>query len=140
MPGIFAPTPIQVPVAVQIRGEFVEAQKSGKSEVQFEENPEAYYKFDTSIQDTINDQSVIRHEEREGVNLRGLYSYSDGFFRRTVHYEADKDGYRVTKEDIEPIGNGPRFNPGGKADIRSTVSGDYSVTLQDYQTPQVVHS
>lgn len=34
---------------------------------------------------------------RDGLSLTGMYSYSDGFFRRTVHYAADEGGYRVTK-------------------------------------------
>ena len=29
------------------------------------------------------------------VQVTGSYSYSDGFYRRTVNYEADENGYRV---------------------------------------------
>lgn len=60
-----------------------------------------------------------------------MYSYSDGFFKRTVHYEADEGGYRVVKEEIEPIGDGPRINPLGKADVSSSIAGSYSITAED---------
>lgn len=57
----------------------------------------AHYTFDSSIQDTINDHAIIRQETRDGLALKGMYSYSDGFYTRTVHYEADEGGYRVVK-------------------------------------------
>lgn len=57
----------------------------------------AHYAFGTSIDDKINDHSIQREEVRDGLALRGMYSYSDGFFKRTVHYEADENGYRVVK-------------------------------------------
>lgn len=95
----------------------------------------AYYKFGTSVHDTINDHEHVRHEVREGLALKGMYSYSDGFFRRTVHYEADEGGYRVVKEEIQPIGDGegPKFNPKGQADVRSSLTGDYSITVGDFR-------
>jgi hypothetical protein len=95
----------------------------------------AYYKFGTSVHDTINDHEHIRQEERNGLALRGLYSYSDGFFRRTVYYEADEGGYRVTKEEIQPIGDGegPKFHPKGQADVKSSLSGDYTITVHDFK-------
>lgn len=64
-----------------------------------------------------------------------MYSYSDGFFRRTVHYVADEGGYRVTKEEIEPVGdgNGPKFNPRGVADVKSSLAGDYSINIEDFR-------
>lgn len=95
----------------------------------------AYYKFGTSIHDTINDHEHVRQEVREGLALKGMYSYSDGFFRRTVHYEADEGGYRVVKEEIEPIGDGegPKFNPKGQAAVKSTLTGDYSITVDDFR-------
>lgn len=40
---------------------------------------------------------MTRSETREGTALTGMFSYSDGFFKRTVHYRADENGYRVTK-------------------------------------------
>lgn len=57
----------------------------------------AHYTFDSNIQDGINDHAIVRQETRDGLALKGMYSYSDGFFQRTVHYEADEHGYRVTK-------------------------------------------
>lgn len=57
----------------------------------------ARYSFNSAVTDTINDQENVRQETRDGLNLRGLYSYSDGYFKRTVHYEADENGYRVVK-------------------------------------------
>lgn len=62
-----------------------------------EEAKSAHYAFSESVQDTINDHAIERVEERDGLKLKGLYSYSDGFFKRTVHYEADENGYRVIK-------------------------------------------
>ena len=41
---------------------------------------------------------------KQGVELTGVYEYNDGVFRRTVFYSADQDnGYRVTKEEVEPF-------------------------------------
>lgn len=57
----------------------------------------AKYSFDSAINDNIMDNTQIRQEKRDGLELSGLYSYSDGFYKRTVHYEADEHGYRVTK-------------------------------------------
>lgn len=99
-----------------------------------EQAKSAHYNFGTSVHDTINDHEHVRHEERDGLLLKGMYSYSDGFFRRTVHYEADEGGYRVTKEEIQPItGDGPKFNPRGQAEVKSTLAGDYSITVDDFR-------
>lgn len=95
------------------------------------ENKNAHYSFASSVQDSINDHSITRQETRNGLALNGMYSYSDGFFKRTVHYEADEGGYRVVKEEIEPIGDGPRINPLGKADVSSSLAGSYSITAED---------
>lgn len=62
-----------------------------------EQNRNAHYSFGTSIDDQINDHSIQREEVRDGLALRGMYSYSDGYFKRTIHYEADENGYRVVK-------------------------------------------
>lgn len=62
-----------------------------------EQAKSAYYTFGTSVDDTINDHGITREETREGLALRGKYSYRDGFFERTIHYEADENGYRVVK-------------------------------------------
>ena len=102
-----------------------------------EQSRNAYYTFDTSVQDTINDHEHVRSEKRDGLALKGMYSYSDGFFRRTVHYEADEGGYRVVKEEIEPVGDGkgPKYNPDGQADVKSSLAGDYSITVDDFRAP-----
>ncbi|CAO1432015.1 unnamed protein product [Diamesa serratosioi] len=102
-----------------------------------EQSRNAYYTFDTSVQDTINDHEHVRSEQRDGLALKGMYSYSDGFFRRTVHYEADEGGYRVVKEEIEPVGDGkgPKYNPDGQAEVKSSLSGDYSITVDDFRAP-----
>nr|CAD7416756.1 unnamed protein product [Timema poppensis] len=57
----------------------------------------AKYTFSSSVEDGIMDTSHVRQETRDGLKLNGLYSYSDGFYMRTVHYEADDQGYRVIK-------------------------------------------
>lgn len=99
-----------------------------------EQAKSAYYKFGTSVHDSINDHEHVRSEVREGLALTGMYSYSDGFFRRTVYYKADEDGYRVVKEEIEELSNdGPKFNKNGKADVKSTLAGDYSINIDDFR-------
>lgn len=87
------------------------------------------------MHDTINDHEHVRQEVREGLALKGMYSYSDGYFRRTVYYEADEGGYRVVKEDIQPIGDGegPKFHPEGQAAVKSTLTGDYTITADDFK-------
>lgn len=62
-----------------------------------EEAKNAHYSFSSSSQDSIYDNAISRSETRDGLALTGMYSYSDGFFKRTVHYQADQDGYRVVK-------------------------------------------
>uniref|UniRef100_A0A182WF62 Uncharacterized protein n=1 Tax=Anopheles minimus TaxID=112268 RepID=A0A182WF62_9DIPT len=96
----------------------------------------AQYAYDTSVNDTINDHTIMRQEERNGLSLKGMYSYSDGFFKRTVHYEADDKGYRVVKEINIPIGNGPQVDPKGKADVSSSLTGSYSITADDIAKPK----
>lgn len=68
-----------------------------EKERQQEEAKNAHYSFSSSVQDTINDNTIVRSESRDGLALMGMYSYSDGFFKRTVHYQADENGYRVVK-------------------------------------------
>lgn len=78
-----------------------EEERSAREEqerlIREEQAKNAHYTFDTMIDDKINDHSIQRQETRDGLALKGMYSYSDGFFRRTVHYEADENGYRVVK-------------------------------------------
>lgn len=57
----------------------------------------AQYSFSSNIDDGINDNQMSRSEARDGLAVTGMFSYSDGFFKRTVHYLADENGYRVTK-------------------------------------------
>lgn len=57
----------------------------------------AKYSFNSAINDNIMDNTQIRQEKRNGLELSGFYSYSDGFYKHTVHYKADEHGYRVTK-------------------------------------------
>lgn len=62
-----------------------------------EQAEHAKYSFKTAVSDSVNDNSHIRQESRDGLKVTGLYSYSDGYFKRTVHYAADENGYRVVK-------------------------------------------
>lgn len=95
----------------------------------------AHYSYDSSITDTISDQTIQRQETREGLSLKGMYAYSDGFYKREVHYVADDKGYRVVKEISIPIGDGPQEDPNGKADVSSSLSGSYSITADDIARP-----
>lgn len=131
---VAAPLPPTVPTTTRPRT----TTEPATSEELEEQSRSAFYKFGTSVHDTINDHEHVRQEVREGLTLKGMYSYSDGFFRRSVHYEADEDGYRVVKEEIEPIGDGegPKFNPKGQAAVKSTLNGaagDYSITVGDFK-------
>ncbi|XP_035789674.1 uncharacterized protein LOC118465479 [Anopheles albimanus] len=122
----------------QAGAETANQQQSEESEETLEQiqAKSAQYAYDTSVNDTINDHSIQRKEERNGLSLKGYYSYSDGFFKRTVHYEADDKGYRVVKELSIPIGNGPQVDPNGKADVSSSLTGSYSITADDIAKPQ----
>lgn len=93
------------------------------------QNLSAKYNFGVSVSDDINDGQLEREETRDGTKVTGHYSYSDGFVKRIVHYEADENGYRVTKEEMEVIGDGPKFNPDGQADIEGSQIGRYSIKL-----------
>jgi len=70
---------------------------SPEDELFQEQARNAKYSFDSTINDNIMDNNQVRQEKRNGLALTGLYSYSDGFYKRTVHYKADEHGYRVTK-------------------------------------------
>jgi len=70
---------------------------SPEQELFQEQARNAKYSFDSTINDNIMDNNQVRQEKRNGLALTGLYSYSDGFYKRTVHYKADEHGYRVTK-------------------------------------------
>ena len=70
---------------------------SPEEELFQEQARNAKYSFDSTINDNIMDNNQVRQEKRNGLALSGLYSYSDGFYKHTVHYKADEHGYRVTK-------------------------------------------
>ena len=70
---------------------------SPEEELFQEQARNAKYSFHSTINDNIMDNNQVRQEKRNGLVLTGLYSYSDGFYKRTVHYKADEHGYRVTK-------------------------------------------
>ncbi|XP_035901609.1 uncharacterized protein LOC118507327 [Anopheles stephensi] len=112
------------------------AQEASEESLEKIQAKSAQYSYDTSVNDTINDHAIMRQEERNGLSLKGMYSYSDGFFKRTVHYEADDKGYRVVKEINIPIGNGPQVDPHGKADVSSSLTGSYSITADDIAKPK----
>lgn len=57
----------------------------------------AKYQFASDVNDGISGNQHHRDEVRDGVNVKGSYSYSDGYFKHTVHYIADDKGYRVIK-------------------------------------------
>ena len=109
-----------------------------------EQNQNAQFSFGYRIQDQIKDGFIERQEERNGLSLRGQYSYSDGYVRRTVTYEADENGYRVTNMEEEPIndGVGPRENEGGRAIVQMLVNGvetEYAIQRQAAEVGQTEH-
>jgi hypothetical protein len=57
----------------------------------------ARYYFSSDVEDQINDLTQHRDELRDGLKVRGSFSYSDGFLRRQVSYEADENGYRIIR-------------------------------------------
>lgn len=106
-----------------------EAERIEREEYEKYQNENAQYSFNSSVDDKINDGQISRNEEREGGTVRGSYSYFDGFVKRRVEYIADKDGYRVLKDEIEDVGNGPSFNPDGIANVEGSMIGKYSIKL-----------
>lgn len=62
-----------------------------------QQNANAKYAFASNVENSIQDNALQRQEVRDGLALRGMYSSSDGFFKRTVNYEADENGYRIIK-------------------------------------------
>lgn len=82
---------VQRPVSPSESGSNVDAELLRKQA----EN--AHYSFGTSVRDGIMDHELFRQETRDGLKLSGTYSSSDGFYRHTVQYEADENGYRIVK-------------------------------------------
>ncbi|KAF4526288.1 hypothetical protein B566_EDAN013649 [Ephemera danica] len=101
---------------------------------------DAQYSFRSEVNDPLSDSNIVREEKREDGAVEGMYSYSDGFFRRTVRYRADRLGYRVLSEDVEPLGDGPKPDPNGRAKIAvmstSGVSSHYTVSASDITKPR----
>ncbi|XP_037950399.1 uncharacterized protein LOC119681383 [Teleopsis dalmanni] len=106
-----------------------EAEELEKAELERYQNENAQYAFNSKVEDDINDGAIQREEVRDGTKVKGSYSYRDGFVMRTVHYEADENGYRVVKEDTKEIGDGPTFNSDGQADVEGSLIGKYSIKL-----------
>lgn len=94
--GIFAQDAAENPEDEKLRAEkLIEEEKLIQAKIVADQAAHAVYNFATSIVDGIMDNTQLRSETRDGLKLNGSYSYSDGFFRRTVNYVADEDGYRV---------------------------------------------
>ncbi|KAH8348167.1 hypothetical protein KR084_004953 [Drosophila pseudotakahashii] len=119
---------VAVALAAPARQE-TEAEREEREEYEKYQNENAQYSFNSNVDDKINDGQIKRTEEREGGTVRGSYSYFDGFVKRHVEYIADKDGYRVLKDEMEDVGNGPQFNPDGQADVEGSLIGHYSIKL-----------
>ncbi|KAJ9586815.1 hypothetical protein L9F63_019601, partial [Diploptera punctata] len=122
----------QQPTEMHLHQDQVKLEEQAKFQ---EQARNAKYSFNSAISDDIMDNTQIREEVRNGLTVNGFYSYSDGFFKRTVHYEADENGFRVKKEEVEPIGSGPQLNLDGKATISSNIEGinnEYTITAADY--------
>ncbi|XP_048507560.1 uncharacterized protein LOC125500146 [Athalia rosae] len=119
---------VKVPIEPRARARFLEKLRLEQ------EAANAVYTFASSIVDGIMDNNQNRTETRDGLNLKGSYSYSDGYFRRTVNYVAGTGGFRVVSEVVEELGDGPKLNPLGRADVRTYISGqglEYSITKDD---------
>ncbi|GJQ78187.1 hypothetical protein Trydic_g2517 [Trypoxylus dichotomus] len=92
------------------------------AEIELEQNKNAKYAFESDIQDHINDLTQRRFEERDGLNVRGAYEYSDGYLKRRVHYIADENGFRIVKEETEPL-PGPQVDLNGVASVTNKAHG-----------------
>jgi len=122
------------PVLKRVQQQTPSASKMKKDELDRlaeEQSKNAHYSFGAAIDDGIMDHSHIRQETRDGQRVEGSYAYSDGFFKRTVNYVADEDGYRVVSEHSEPISeNGPNVDKNGHAEVHTQIQGvdnQYSV-------------
>ncbi|EDV56021.1 cuticle protein 7 [Drosophila erecta] len=109
--------------------EETEAERLEREEYEKYQNENAQYSFNSKVDDNINDGQISRTEEREGGTVRGSYSYFDGYVKRRVEYVADQNGYRVVKDEMEDVGNGPTFNPDGIAEVEGSLIGKYSIKL-----------
>ncbi|XP_017468520.1 PREDICTED: larval cuticle protein A3A [Rhagoletis zephyria] len=100
-----------------------------KAELERIQNESAQYSYGSNVQDNINDGAIQREETRDGTKVKGMYSYRDGYVMRTVHYEADENGYRVVKEETQEIGDGPQFDENGEATVEGSLIPTYSIRL-----------
>ncbi|XP_030554312.1 larval cuticle protein A3A [Drosophila novamexicana] len=105
-------------------------------DLEAKQNSNAQYEFNSKVDDHINDGTIEREETRDGTKVTGSYSYTDGFVKRTVHYEADENGYRVIKDEMQDIGDGPVFNENGQADVQGSLIGSYSIKLDNSSDKQ----
>lgn len=72
-----------------------EYRRRGLTDDELAEAAAAKYHFASDVQDGISDLTQQREEIREGLKVKGFYSYSDGHSKRKVTYEADENGYRI---------------------------------------------
>ncbi|CAG9861252.1 unnamed protein product [Phyllotreta striolata] len=94
----------------------------------------AQFQFATQIDDRINGNFQQKAEVRRNGVLYGKYSYDDGYVWRTVYYEADGNGFRVTREETLPSHMSERT---GEASVQTLMDGnliDYHITERDYLT------
>ncbi|CAG0883789.1 unnamed protein product [Darwinula stevensoni] len=82
-----------------------------------QEFPPQPYDFGFKIRDGVKGASQEHQETKDGDGVKGSYSYEDGNIRRTVHYVADKDGFRVTNEEIVAVR--PLAGLDGTAEVQS---------------------
>ena len=67
------------------------------TEEEIEAAKRAKYYFSADVDDGISDLSQHRYEMRNGLDVKGYFSYSDGYQLRKVSYVADSDGYRIIR-------------------------------------------
>ncbi len=142
--------------------------KSDDSSTAIAASRNASYHFGSHVRDGIKGGQLHREETRNGHKVSGSYSYSDGFVLRMVEYEADENGYRVLKwvlssiiwhtikrselptehvrrlylnrDTIKRIGNGPKENEAGVANIQTEAHGRkhrYTVRGTDMTGPSM---
>lgn len=85
------------PAKVEIERVLKGAEKRALEETLRRQAESAVYEFASNVDDRITGNQHRREEVREGLNVEGEYSYSDGYYRHTVRYVADDKGYRIVK-------------------------------------------
>ncbi|KAL1502401.1 hypothetical protein ABEB36_007547 [Hypothenemus hampei] len=109
-----------IPQTVFSRGDVTE--NSNTEELEKQQNIAAKYEFSSDIEDHISDLTHQRAEQRNGLTVKGVYSYSDGHYKRTVHYEADENGYRIVGTEAVPL-DGPHVDLTGTASVQTEFNG-----------------